>query len=112
MDEFFDRIAALLRRHPRIVLATVVSTGGSAPREAGARMAVLPDGAIVGTVGGGALEKKVIVVPGAFFDVDPGQRRHGRFSRFSHHIRFSFGPSKAVMETALERLAAVVAEAQ
>jgi xanthine dehydrogenase accessory factor len=42
------------------VLATVVSTGGSAPREAGARMAVMPDGSIVGTVGGGILEKTVI----------------------------------------------------
>lgn len=60
MDDFFEQIAALLKRHQRIVLATVVSTGGSAPREAGARMAVLPDGSIVGTVGGGILEKKVI----------------------------------------------------
>ncbi|MBW2262872.1 MAG: XdhC family protein [Deltaproteobacteria bacterium] len=60
MDDFFERIAALLKRHPRIVLATVVSTGGSAPREAGARMAVLPDGSIIGTVGGGTLEKRVI----------------------------------------------------
>jgi xanthine dehydrogenase accessory factor len=60
MDDFFERIAALIKRHQRIVLATVVSTGGSAPREAGARMAVLPDGSIVGTVGGGILEKRVI----------------------------------------------------
>jgi len=60
MDDFFERIAELIKRHKRIVLATVVSTGGSAPREAGARMAVLPDGSIVGTVGGGILEKKVI----------------------------------------------------
>jgi xanthine dehydrogenase accessory factor len=60
MEDFFDTVANLLRRHPRIVLATVVSTGGSAPRSSGARMAVLPDGSIVGTVGGGALEKRVI----------------------------------------------------
>ena len=60
MEDFFERIADLIRRHPRVVLATVVSTGGSAPREAGARMAVMPDGSIVGTVGGGTLEKRVI----------------------------------------------------
>lgn len=60
MEDFFENLAGLLRKHPRLVLATVVSTGGSAPREAGARMAVLPDGSIVGTVGGGILEKKVI----------------------------------------------------
>jgi aspartate/methionine/tyrosine aminotransferase len=39
-----------------------------------------------------ALDQKVICVPGAFFDVDPGQRRGGRPSRFRHHVRFSFGP--------------------
>ena len=61
-----------------------------------------------------ALQKKVITVPGSFFDVDPGQRRHGRGrpSRFAHHVRFSFGPELACIETALERLAQVVAEAR
>jgi aspartate/methionine/tyrosine aminotransferase len=52
-----------------------------------------------------ALEKKVITVPGSFFDVDPGGRRVGRTSRFKHHARFSFGPAERVIETALERLA-------
>ncbi len=51
-----------------------------------------------------ALGEKVIVVPGAFFDVDPGQRRVGRSSRFQHHARFSFGPSESVVTTALGRL--------
>ena len=51
-----------------------------------------------------ALAEKVIVVPGAFFDVDPGQRRVGRSSRFRNHARFSFGPSESVVTTALGRL--------
>jgi len=55
-----------------------------------------------------ALEHKVIVVPGSFFDVDPGQRRVGRASRFKHHARFSFGPAEAVLETALTRLSRLV----
>jgi aspartate/methionine/tyrosine aminotransferase len=59
-----------------------------------------------------ALEHKVIVVPGSFFDVDPGQRRVGRASRFKHHARFSFGPSEAVVETALERLGTLVKSAR
>lgn len=59
-----------------------------------------------------ALEQKVIVVPGAFFDVDPGQRRGGRPSRFRHHVRFSFGPSIDTLERALERLEAMVASAR
>lgn len=57
-----------------------------------------------------ALGQKVILVPGRFFDVDPGQRRLGRTSRFLHHARFSFGPSEKVIETAVERLKRLVAE--
>lgn len=58
-----------------------------------------------------ALEHKVIVVPGEFFDVDPGQRRGGRASRFRHHVRFSFGPSVETLELALGRLGEMIAAA-
>jgi N-succinyldiaminopimelate aminotransferase len=57
-----------------------------------------------------ALEKKIITVPGEFFDVNPGKRRSQRSSRFRSYVRFSFGPSKHVLEQALERLEALVAE--
>jgi N-succinyldiaminopimelate aminotransferase len=57
-----------------------------------------------------ALKHKVITVPGEFFDVNPGKRRSGRASRFKHYVRFSFGPSLEVVERALERLDALVAE--
>ncbi len=40
--------------------ATVVSVTGSAPQRVGAKMLVRSDGSIVGTVGGGRLEKQVI----------------------------------------------------
>ena len=60
MDPFFSKLVELMHDHPTLVLATVVSKDGSAPREAGARMAVMPDGSIHGTVGGGILEKTVI----------------------------------------------------
>ena len=43
------------------VLATVIATEGSAPREPGAKMLVRPDGTIAGTVGGGPLEGMAIV---------------------------------------------------
>lgn len=56
-----------------------------------------------------ALEAKVIVVPGEFFDVNPGKRRAGRTSRFRSHVRFSFGPSEASVRKGLERLAALIA---
>jgi aspartate/methionine/tyrosine aminotransferase len=55
-----------------------------------------------------ALEKKVIVVPGEFFDVNPGKRRRGHGSRFSAYVRFSFGPSTESIERALGRIAALL----
>jgi hypothetical protein len=56
-----------------------------------------------------ALDHRVIVVPGEFFDVNPGKRRAHRASRFRHHVRFSFGPSEPVLARALARLEAMVA---
>jgi hypothetical protein len=55
-----------------------------------------------------ALDRNVITVPGAFFDVDPGKRRGGRTSRFSRHLRFSFGPALPRLETALARLGEMI----
>jgi DNA-binding transcriptional MocR family regulator len=54
----------------------------------------------------------VITVPGHFFDVDPGQRRGSRASRFVHHARFSFGPNLSTIDEAIKRLGKVVAEAR
>ncbi len=57
-----------------------------------------------------ALERKVIVVPGEFFDVNPGKRRPGHASRFRSYVRFSFGPSMEQVEKALGRLAELIGE--
>jgi aspartate/methionine/tyrosine aminotransferase len=51
-----------------------------------------------------ALKQKVIVVPGEFFDVNPGKRRGPHRSRFRRHARFSFGPSYEVLTRACDRL--------
>ena len=56
-----------------------------------------------------ALEEKVIVVPGEFFDVNPGKRRPGHGSRFKGYVRFSFGPELAVLERAVQRFERLVA---
>ncbi len=58
-----------------------------------------------------ALDHQVIVVPGEFFDVNPGKRRHQRASRFRRHVRFSFGPPQESLDGALERLGAMIAAA-
>jgi N-succinyldiaminopimelate aminotransferase len=57
-----------------------------------------------------ALDRKVITVPGQFFDVNPGKRRGAQSSRFHDYARFSFGPDIAVLKTACDRLEALIAE--
>jgi aspartate/methionine/tyrosine aminotransferase len=56
-----------------------------------------------------ALDHKVIVVPGEFFDVNPGKRRAGRPSRFRRHVRLSFGTNIAALTIGLDRLEAMIA---
>ena len=58
-----------------------------------------------------ALDAQVITVPGEFFDVNPGKRRTARGSRFRSHVRFSFGPPEAAIESGLDRLESLVARA-
>ncbi|MFH2010609.1 MAG: XdhC/CoxI family protein [bacterium] len=58
-SDVFEKLVEIQRSGQRAVLATVVEAVGSTPREAGARMLVLPDGTTHGTVGGGALEHHV-----------------------------------------------------
>ena len=57
--DLFQRIAELNRNGVPFALATVVKAEDSTPRSTGARMIVHTDGSTEGTVGGGALEKKV-----------------------------------------------------
>lgn len=60
MQEIFNQIIQLGSSQRVCVLATVVSSVGSSPRKVCAKMLILGDGSIQGTIGGGALEKKVI----------------------------------------------------
>jgi xanthine dehydrogenase accessory factor len=55
----FHSIAGLLAGGESLVLATIVSRSGSAPRAVGSRMVVRRDGSIIGTIGGGILEARV-----------------------------------------------------
>jgi xanthine dehydrogenase accessory factor len=57
--EIIKEAIGLLEKGQGFALATVVEQNRSAPRSAGARMVVTRDGAVIGTVGGGALEAKV-----------------------------------------------------
>jgi len=55
-----------------------------------------------------ALKEKVIVVPGVFFDVNPGKRRSHLPSRLRDHLRISFGPKVETVSLGLDRLQAMI----
>ena len=56
MNDIYRALENLAASGGRGVLAEIESTEGSAPRKAGARMLLSPDGSFSGTVGGGTLE--------------------------------------------------------
>jgi len=56
------------------------------------------------------LKEKVIIVPGVFFDVNPGNRRmHGRYENY---CRISFGPELKKLEIGLDALERVIQKHQ
>jgi len=55
-----------------------------------------------------ALERKVISVPGLFFDVNPGKRRNAKASRLRHFVRLSFGPEEQSLALGLARIKEVI----
>jgi len=60
MIDVFEAALKTLRTGESVALATIVRSHGSTPRAVGAKMLVYPDGRIVGSVGGGAMENQVI----------------------------------------------------
>ncbi len=60
MPHVNEEILAELEAGRGMVLATVVRRSGSAPRAAGAKMIVMEDGRLVGSVGGGLLEGQTL----------------------------------------------------
>ena len=60
MISIFQALAQLEQTHQPVALCTVVKTSGSTPRHSTSKMLVYPDGHILGTVGGGELENRVL----------------------------------------------------
>ncbi|MFH0784402.1 MAG: XdhC/CoxI family protein [Pseudomonadota bacterium] len=56
MQQILKQLINALEQHQSVVLCAIVRNLGSAPRTSGARMLVLADGTIAGSVGGGAVE--------------------------------------------------------
>ena len=60
-----EAILEAKRAGTKAILATIIRDQGSVPRHAGAKMLACPDGRIVGTIGGGEMESRVIAaLPG------------------------------------------------
>ncbi len=60
MSSIYQALARLEEQGLAGVLCTVTASHGSTPRQVGSKMLVLPDGQIVGSVGGGEMEASVI----------------------------------------------------
>lgn len=60
MIEIYKEILKLYENYSKGAIATVIDSKGSSPQKAGHKMVIREDGTIIGTVGGGAVEIKVI----------------------------------------------------
>ena len=60
MIELLEAALETLRTGETVALATIVRAHGSTPRATGTKMLVYPDGRILGTIGGGEMEKRVV----------------------------------------------------
>jgi xanthine/CO dehydrogenase XdhC/CoxF family maturation factor len=60
MREIVDRVRSWRAEGEHVAIATVLTTVGSTPRPAGAKMAVTASGKIVGSISGGCVDTDVI----------------------------------------------------
>lgn len=58
-SQVFEQIARARAAGTRLAVATIIATSGSTPQETGAKLLVLEDGTMMGTVGGGCVEADV-----------------------------------------------------
>jgi xanthine dehydrogenase accessory factor len=58
-NEVYREITKAQENKQRIAVATIVTTSGSTPQRTGAKLLVLEDGRMIGTVGGGCVEADV-----------------------------------------------------
>jgi xanthine dehydrogenase accessory factor len=60
--DIYTEIARLKADGQEAAMVTLIAASGSTPRGEGAKMLVLTDGSIMGTIGGGSVEKEIIRV--------------------------------------------------
>ncbi len=90
MKEYLSQINTFLKENKKLVIATVVKTWGSAPRQVGACMIVSDDGDILGSVSGGCVEGAVLKKAAEVFT--DGQPQYLKFN-VSDNTAWSVGLS-------------------
>jgi xanthine dehydrogenase accessory factor len=60
MKSIYQALAELEDKNETAALCTIVQSKGSTPRNSTSKMLVYPDGSIIGTIGGGEMENRVI----------------------------------------------------
>jgi xanthine dehydrogenase accessory factor len=68
VKEIYSTIVDSLKSGKASILAIIIKQGGSSSRGSGAKMLIMEDGSIEGTVGGGILEKAVVEASASVFD--------------------------------------------
>lgn len=79
MREFIREIVHSLEAGQGVELVSVVESGGSTPRGAGAMLAVFPDGRTAGTIGGGNVEYEAQTLAKSLLAEGGQALRHFRF---------------------------------
>ena len=83
MRDLLPELSIWAANDVRCAIARVVDVDGSAPRQAGAAMAVNESGDIIGSVSGGCVEGEVVAVAG-LVDGDPHEGRKTAIRREAH----------------------------
>jgi len=67
MEGIYSEILNSFKTNKASVLATIIRQKGTSPRGVGAKMLIMEDGTLSGSVGGGILEKSVIDISSGVF---------------------------------------------
>ncbi|MBE2251699.1 MAG: xanthine dehydrogenase accessory protein XdhC [Myxococcus sp.] len=60
MNDFYRQLLTLLDEGAPFVLCTVIASHGSTPQKPGSKLVVTGSGTLIGTIGGGAIEKQIV----------------------------------------------------
>lgn len=95
MTGFFQTLQALLDAGEPFVLCTVIASHGSTPQKPGSKLVVKADGSLVGTVGGGAIEKQIVDAALALLD-DPAASTTTLETHLTHELGMCCGGRMSV----------------